>query len=348
MGITDAPPSPEPPTLPTVSGPDATLFLRREQGQLFLERREEGRGDSALGVRLSANAVKSARPAVSGDGSFAVFVNAANDICFINTDGSASEDCLGFPGQISSVAISRDGSLFGVVLLAGGQPDNRISVLDVLSGQATTYILASPAIDGTSANTVRFADSMDFTADNRVLIYDAFNEVSLADGSRFGAWSIYSLDLATNTTHTVVPPTAGIDISFPRLSRTSDNFLTFDVRDQAAGRSTISACKLSTGVCTEVATVNGDFGVPSYTGDDSAIIYSQLDTSTPTGLSLMRQPLASDRQTPVGASTLWLSNADFNVIYRRGLRQPSGWSGVRKSSSRFHTKRDRLDLGVGV
>ena len=99
VGITDAPPSPEPPTLPAVSGPDATLFLRREQGQLFLERREEGRGDSTLGVRLSANAVKGARPAVSGDGSFAVFVNATNDICFIDTDGSASEDCLGFPGS---------------------------------------------------------------------------------------------------------------------------------------------------------------------------------------------------------------------------------------------------------
>jgi len=92
VGITDAPPSPEPPTLPAVSGPDATLFLRREQGQLFLERREEGRGDSTLGVRLSANVVKGARPAVSGDGSFAVFVNASNDICFINTDGSAIED----------------------------------------------------------------------------------------------------------------------------------------------------------------------------------------------------------------------------------------------------------------
>jgi hypothetical protein len=69
--------------------------------------------------------------------------------------------------------------------------------------------------------------------------------------------------------------------------------------------------------------VNGEFGVPSYTGDDSAIIYSQLDTSTPTGFSLMRQPLASDRISPVGSATLWLSNADFNVIYRRGLTSPS-------------------------
>jgi len=75
---------------------------------------------------------------------------------------------------------------------------------------------------------------MDFTSDNQVLIYDALNEVTLVDGSRFGVWSIYSLDLATNTTHTVFPPTAGIDISFPRLSRTSDDFLTFDARDQAA------------------------------------------------------------------------------------------------------------------
>jgi len=320
VGITDAPPSPEPPTLPAVNGPDATLFLRREQEGLVLERREEGRGDGTLGVRLSANAAKAARPVVSGDGSFAVFVNAANDVCFIATDGSSPEDCLGFPGLIGSVAISRDGSLFGLVLLdSTGQPDNRISVLDLRPGQTTkTYILTSPAIDGTSANTVRFADSMDFTSDNRVLIYDALNEVTLVDGSRFGVWSIYSLDLATNTTHTVFPPTAGIDIGFPRLSRTSDDFLTFDALDQAANSSTIFSCKLSSGDCKVVTTVNGDYGVPSYTGDDSAIIYSQGDPSTPTGSSLIRQPLASDRLTPVGASTLWLSNADFNVIYRRG------------------------------
>jgi len=37
----------------------------------------------------------------------------------------------------------------------------------------------------------------------------------------------------------------------------------------------------------------------------------------------MRQPLAGDRLTPVGASTLWLNNADFNVIYRRGTTAPS-------------------------
>lgn len=322
VGINDAPQSPEPPTLPTVNGPDATLFLRRDQGGLVLGRREEGRGDGALGVRLSANTVKAARPAVSGDGSFAVFVDATNDICLIDTDGSTREACLGLPGLASSVAVSRDGSLFGVVLLAGGQPNNRISIIDVLSGQSATYILVSPAIDGTSANTVRFADSMDFTANNRMLIYDAFNEVALVDGSRFGVWSIYSLDLATNTTNIVVPPTRGIDIGFPRLGRTSDTFLTFDARNRASDQSTIRACKLTTGDCASIATVNGDFGVPSYTGDDSAIIYSQVDTSTPTGFSLQRQALLNDRITPTGAATLWLSNADFNVIYRRGISPP--------------------------
>ncbi len=323
--ILAAAPSPEPPPLPPVNGPDATLFLRQAQSGLVLGRREEGRGDSPLGVRLSASTAKGARPSVSGDGSFAVFISDNNDACFVDTNGQTGESCLGFPGLIGAASISRDAQLFGVVLLDNtGQRDNRISVIDIRPGQQPrTYILTSPAIDGVSTNTVRFADSMDFTADNRVLIYDAFNEMTLVDGTRFGVWSIYALDLATNTTNTVVPPTRGIDIGFPRLSRTSDNFLTFDRRDQAADQSTISACKLSTGDCTSIATVNGDFGVPSYTGDDTAIIYSQTDTSTPTGFSLLRQPLASDRQTPTGAATLWLSDADFNVIYRRATAAPS-------------------------
>lgn len=322
VGIAAAAPTPEPPTLPTINAPDSTLFLRREAGQLLLSRREEGRGDSSLGIRLSSKEARSARPVVSGDGRFAVFVDARNDICLINTDGT-EEECLNRPGTVSSVAVSRDGLLFGIVLLDGGLPANLILVIDLRPGQQNKlFVLSSPAIDGVSANTVIFADSMDFSADDRSLIYDAFNEVTLIDGSEFGVWSIYAIDLATNTTQTIFPPTPGIDISFPRFSRTSDNFATFDVLDQDTNQSTVFACKLSTGDCKAVANVNGPFGVPSYTGDDSAIIYSQADSSTLTGFSLFRQPLANDRLTPVGSPTLWLSNADYSVIYRRGQTAP--------------------------
>ena len=324
VGINDAPPTPESPTLPTINGPDATLFLRQDQGNYTLGRREEGRGDTDLGIRLSNTIAKPARPTVSGNGRFAVFVSTASDVCFIDTDGSAPETCLGFPGLIGAASISRDGQALGLVLLNNGVRDNRISIIDLQQPEPTTFFLSSPAIDGMSANVVEFADSMDFTSDNRFLIYDAFNVVTLTDNTNFGVWSIYAYDRGTGTTQVIVPPTRGIDIANPFLSQTSDNFLTFDASSQVSGQSTIQACKLSTGDCTAIAVVNGEFGIPSYTGDDSAIIYSQADAAQPTGFSLLRQPLTNDRQTPTGAPTLWLRNADFNVIYRRSSQSIGG------------------------
>lgn len=77
------------------------------------------------------------------------------------------------------------------------------------------------------------------------------------------------------------------------------------------------AANLTTGQRAVVATVIDGLGVPGYTGDDSAIVYSQSDSS-PTEFSLMRQPLAADHITPSGPPTQLIGNADFGVIYRRG------------------------------
>ena len=72
-----------------------------------------------------------------------------------------------------------------------------------------------------------------------------------------------------------------------------------------------------------VATVEEGFGVPGFTGDDSALVYSQRDPRVSTGFSLVRQPLQADhtgRITPRGEPSIWLANAHFGVIYRRAGR----------------------------
>ena len=61
----------------------------------------------------------------TGDGTLAMFVNAQNDACFIDTDAGPGvvESCLGVPGLVHSVAISPDGRLAAFVLLDPvGQP----------------------------------------------------------------------------------------------------------------------------------------------------------------------------------------------------------------------------------
>jgi hypothetical protein len=158
---------------------------------------------------------------------------------------------------------------------------------------------------------------MDFTADGRILVYDALNVASLTDGSSTAVWSIYGLDIENANTLVVVPPLPGVDIEFPVLSQTSDSFITFEAFDQESGISTVVAGNLLTGELSEIGSVEG-LAAPCYTGDDKAIVYSQLDGSTATGFSLVRQPLAEDRITAAGDPQPWLDDGFLGIIYRRG------------------------------
>jgi hypothetical protein len=219
------------------------------------------------------------------------------------------------------VAVAPGAERFGFVLLdAQGNPENKIRIIDTAGGgQTHTFTLQGPTLDGGQIDTVLNADVMDFTADAQTVVYDALNQVQQADGSRVLLWSIYALNIDTGVTQTLLPPTPGFDIGDPALSQTSDNFMVFDATDQQTGQTTVFAANLTTGDRKAVATVSSGLGVPGYSGDDTAVVYSQTDASTPTGFSLVRQALAGDRMTPSGAPTLLLANADFGVIYRRGV-----------------------------
>ena len=320
--------TPGPQPFPGVNGEDATLFLfyDLEAGEYFLSRRETAQQDGQEGVQLVDFSVAPARPSVVGDGSFAVFVDSTHDVCLATTDGSpigdddpSSSTCLGFAGQVGSVAVSPDGTRFGFVLLnAEGVADNLISVIDLgTGGEDRTYTLVAPALDGGELDTILFADTMEFTAEGAFLIYDALNDLQLLDGSSVQAWSIFALDLVTGQSQAIVPPVAGLDIGYPSLSQRSDGFVVFDVFDNEASVSTVTTANLNTGAMVAVATVDGGYGVPGYSGDDSAIVYSQV-SDTPTGFSLARQPLAGDRLTPQGPASAWLGDGDYSIIYRRG------------------------------
>src|SRR5262249_52020875 len=147
----------------------------------------------------------------------------------------------------------------------------------------------SPTADGDTIDTVLFADQMCFSADNRYIIYDAFNALRLSDGTTNGVWSIYAYDLQTSQTFTLLPPTPGVDIGDPALGHTDDSLITFEAVDQQSGLSTIHAANLRSGDVNTVGTVQGIFSYPCFNGDDSVIVYSQIDTNANTGTSLVRQ-----------------------------------------------------------
>ncbi|NJL59419.1 MAG: hypothetical protein HC887_07025 [Desulfobacteraceae bacterium] len=295
-----------------------------KKGGYYLGRREAA--DPTEGIRLSSYPVSPSRPSISRDGDFAVFVDSVNDTCFIATDGNSAEYCMGWYNT-ASVAMSKDSNLFGFVFLdKTGRPANKIAVFDLTNDRPTQdsvqmFNLVAPTFDGTSTNTILQADSMTFTMDNRYIVYDAFNVISMSDGSQIGAWSIYSIDLSSKQTLVVMPPVLGYDIGFPALSQTNDSFVTFDAYDQSVGKSTIYTLNLISGDKKAVTQVSGEWGTPCYAADDKAIIYSNANNAVSTKFSLWHQALADDRMTPSGLRVcIWIMRILFRCIAKAAVQ----------------------------
>lgn len=365
VGINGVGTTPNPP-IPEVRGPDATLFVYRDVlGQFRLGRRETAQGDEEQGVQLAEDIVVRARPSVSRDGNLAVFVNTENDLCFIATAGNGQQ-CLDSPDPVAAAALSPDGRLLGVILLNElGNPDNTITILDVETGEQRAFLLTPVAYTVPVPDILPYASTINFTADGQWLIYDALNAVTVSGDedslSQRVQWGLYALDLQTGRGFPLIPPRRGFHIAFPALGQTNDNFLTFDMFDETRNQSKVHIAKLWTGETKEIATVWDGFGVPGFTGDDKALVFSQYDPSGSTGFSLCKQPLELELEEglpiPIGEvrcadadkakdgelseEDWWLENAEMGAIYRRRLSRP-GLTGRLE-----HPSHGSLQSGVG-
>lgn len=322
--IFEGEPTDPPPPFPEVSGPDAVVFVYRDAltGDFYLGRREAALDDPVEGVQLSVFPVKPIRPSVSGDGEVVVYVDATGDVCLIPTaaGGDEVEQCLGVPDAFHSVSISPDSRFVAAVLIDPDTraPEHSIHLLDLQSNEDRTVELGAPLIDGERIGTVEFAEILDFSADSKMLVYDAFNRIPVAGGDDLGLWSVYAYDLGNDRILSLVEPEPDVDVGNPSLAQTSDSFMAVDV---LAGQATrVVTVSLQNGDATEVAAFSGAPGVPGYTGEDAALVFAAPDEAAPGGFSLVRQELA-DRQAPTGPATTLLSDAGAGVIYRRGAFQ---------------------------
>jgi len=318
VGITaNAASTPPPASFPSVQGEDALLFACLLQDGSVHVCRDEKPTDQQP-VILSQSTVAPTRIAVDGNGEMAAFITSKRDLCLMNIS-TGREACLGNPGKNHSVAMSPDGRYFAFVLLdANGQIIPEITVVDMKTDTEKTYKLYAPSDSQQPVYSIVAADSMTFAA-NGLLLYDALNQFSGADGRTFQNWAIYSLNVNTGIINNVIFPDQGEDIGFPSLSKTSDNFLAFDVYKDQTKTLQVYTMNLNTGKFAKISEFQGNKSVPSYNGDDSAIVHMFPDTNEVAFNSqLIRQPLAKDRITPQGQATTWLRGAAFGTVYRRG------------------------------
>jgi Zn-dependent metalloprotease len=313
-------PIPTPPPI-QIQGDDSVVFVYYEPAQrnYFLARREALLNDPDVGTRLSLFPVGTqGRPSATADGETAMYVNAFNDICFVDTAGRGLESCVGLD-FVHAAVMSPDGRHFAYLLLdADGNLEKTIYYLNTETGQAQSFDLVAPASEGQTIDSIAMADAMDISLNNRYLVYDALNVLALEDGSNIGAWSIYAFDLFTGARLTVVPPMPGYDIDYPSFGKTSSSLMAFQAVEQESGKTTLWTGNLETGELANLGEVPDAFAVPAFGGDDRALIYSTPDPRAPTGYSLWRLPLREDHLAAEEPAQPWLIDGVLGTIYRRG------------------------------
>ena len=300
------------------SGNDAALFLYHlDSANVYsLGRREQAFSDVPAGRHMGSG-LKLARISVSADGAKAAFVSSENRLCVIATaDGSLLSQ--GDP-VVHSAAISRDGNYAAFVLLNNqGLRTNQIVVLNLVTHMLETNILTAASFDAASFEAILHADSLNFSPDGKLLIYDAVSSDSLASGGTTVHKSIYALDVETRQQRLILTSVGGLNFGNPTFGHTGNRFITFE----AFGNNSISlvyAADLFSGTTILHRLTQASRAYPVYSPDDSGLIFIDHDIGSYSLQSAFWQPLDIDHVTPVGSATNWLVGPSLAVPYRRGV-----------------------------
>lgn len=316
----------EPQDLTPVNGADSYLIVYKAvDGNSYLGRHETERGDGVALTPIAREPVSSStRVSITADGSTAVFVSTTHDLVAVGTDGSF-DNSAGASGVFNSVSISADGRhLAGIARDAStGLPINKLFFVDRDDGASQVIDLVAPVMDGTSGLQLITVDEVDLSPDGQIALFDGFASTTLGDGTVAKGWSIFAVDLRTQSIFSLAGPYADFDIGNPSFGRLSSDRGLLEARGSTF--SSVMAVDLRHGT---VATVRSSspgssyYAYPRYSAADDFVVSTEdfFDFGT-----LSYQPRVSrisllpDKITPVGSSSVVNGPAYSGVSYRRGV-----------------------------
>lgn len=325
VGIVAAPSTAPPSSLPTVAGPQSYLTLEPgpTSSTFNVWRYEAAQGDGSSGRRVAQQAAKS-KPSVDGAGTFAIYVTASHDLAYMPTDGKAPTEYLQRPGLIHSVSLSPNGRYLSCILRDQntGNALGNILLIDLVGNTSKVIDLVVPVVDGATIDAVEYADTMTFSADSTGLIYDFLSVVRFGNAAPVEQWSIAAVDIETLRPAVLIPPLPGIDIGNPSLARTSNRYLVFEAIvgfSNSSYTSYVVVGDLFAGdaeMVRETKFQQGGLAFPSFTGDDTAVVFTAPIYGDTT--SVWTMGLTQDRLHALNQPSVVCGGATIGVPYRRG------------------------------
>ena len=310
-GATTPPPTPGTPT----SGSELALFQKAEYDPfwgIYL-------GDS-LNVLDAANNftlvtqdyVSESRSAVSGDGAWALYVGADNNLYW--TDGMTRKQWTD-TGEVRTIAMTKD---HRVIAFTTTDYDNTIALLDTKTGELSSVILSVPTDAEGVYSPLEYADVLTFNFSGDLLVFDA-----LAGGgsgsSAYTCWGTYAVRVKDLAILPVFPASPTLQVGNPLLANTLGYVFVADFILVQGGTTNIGSVSVDL-LHAEMGVLGAglsEFAQPSFRGDDSKIIYRLRSGSI---WYLNEATLAPDKLSLVGGSVRSLLPSSGSLAYPVGFR----------------------------
>jgi len=259
------------------------------------------------------------KPTATEEGNYILFVDRNHNLRIIGSNGEG-ETSLSTSGTIWSVAISPNGKKLAYTSI---YVDTTIYVLDLVdttgASDKSWKINRIAGLEGSTA-WMLYADAIDWKSDNEYILFDAvtMKVINLQDNTYY--WSIYSIRASDGATWQIFPSQSDeVSVGNPVYASNNDYLMAFDFVN-AYGDCYVLGANLETG---EVGTITynyGSLGFPSYSNNDSKVIYQYCDGYQ---YALWVVGLESNRITGAGNDYLFALDGKCPVWFAVGKR-PSG------------------------
>jgi Zn-dependent metalloprotease len=303
------PPTPVPPT----SGEELVVFLRGEVDPFFGDLLGYGLYVmSAQGYQVIASQYCAAtRPAVSGDGEWALYLSEDNDVYI--TDGTRDEQ-LTNSGEVRAIAMTKD---HRYVAFTTVDYDNTIGIIDINTEEVRTATLSIP----TSGDevTLSYADVMSFNCTGDTLYFDAWSDGKMGQ-TEYGCWGLFSMRLKDLACRAVLPLSPGLQVGNPSLAHTLPHVLLADYVYTTNGQQTVGSVVLDLSRNQMNVLLKGlsTYATATFRGDDTKIVYQTFDG----GLFYLNEAaLTPDRTALAQGSAKALLWSQTDLLYPVGFRQ---------------------------